>query len=145
MADWDNVTVIRKRPERATVLKSESAVNAARRSGAAVTTEKKKAAGSLDAGTAAKVDNETEVRFRESLFGFGMRRSADLYYPQISMIAGFHLYVANLAWLVVVMWMGSDTHAYWLMAKFLNGASPFFFLEILLPSMSHPHPSHVLM
>ncbi|KAJ3414964.1 multiprotein-bridging factor 1 [Chytridiales sp. JEL 0842] len=60
MADWDNVTVIRKRPEKATVLKSESAVNAARRQGASVVTEKKKAGGSLDAGAAAKIDRETE-------------------------------------------------------------------------------------
>ncbi|KAJ3098826.1 hypothetical protein HDU96_010929 [Phlyctochytrium bullatum] len=61
---WDDVTVIRKRPERPAVLKSESQINAARRSGVAVSTEKKSAINSngpaYDAGKAAKLDNETE-------------------------------------------------------------------------------------
>ncbi|KAI9268230.1 multi protein bridging factor 1-domain-containing protein [Phascolomyces articulosus] len=42
MSDWDSVTVIRKRPaDRAKVTRSESAVNSARRAGAAIATEKK--------------------------------------------------------------------------------------------------------
>ena len=66
MSDWDSVTVIRKRPEKATVLKSESAINAARRTGAAISTEKKAVhlnanVAGIDAGKAAKIDKETEV------------------------------------------------------------------------------------
>lgn len=65
MSSWDDVTVIRKRPETSKVLKSESAVNAARRAGGAVSSEKKSLTNQqkagLDAGKAAKIDNETEV------------------------------------------------------------------------------------
>ncbi|KAJ3213775.1 multiprotein-bridging factor 1, partial [Dinochytrium kinnereticum] len=61
---WDDVTVIRKRPERATTLKSESEINAARRSGANVSTEKKAVQNNngpaYDAGKAAKLERETE-------------------------------------------------------------------------------------
>ncbi|KAI9357297.1 multi protein-bridging factor 1 [Zopfochytrium polystomum] len=65
MSDWDTVTVIRKRPEKPTVLKSEAAINAAKRSGAAIATEKKAAplnakGPSIDSKKAAKVDGETE-------------------------------------------------------------------------------------
>ncbi|KAI8138525.1 multi protein bridging factor 1-domain-containing protein [Fennellomyces sp. T-0311] len=42
MSDWDSVTVIRKRnADRTKVTRSESDVNAARRAGAAISTEKK--------------------------------------------------------------------------------------------------------
>ncbi|KAJ3073768.1 multiprotein-bridging factor 1 [Podochytrium sp. JEL0797] len=58
--DWDNVTVIRKRPAGGpTVIKSDSAINAARRSGATVMTEKK-TAGGYDAAKMGKVENEEE-------------------------------------------------------------------------------------
>ncbi|KAJ3105297.1 hypothetical protein HDU96_008645 [Phlyctochytrium bullatum] len=61
---WDDVTVIRKRPQRPTVLKSESQINAARRSGASVATEKKTVSNNngpaYDPGKAAKLENETE-------------------------------------------------------------------------------------
>ncbi|KAJ3194589.1 multiprotein-bridging factor 1 [Irineochytrium annulatum] len=61
---WDDVTVIRKRPEKNTVLKSESQVNAARRTGSAIATEKKAVVNSngpaYDAGKAAKLERETE-------------------------------------------------------------------------------------
>ncbi|KAJ1560672.1 Endothelial differentiation- factor 1, partial [Cladochytrium tenue] len=65
MSDWDSVTVIRKRADKPAVLKSESAVNAAKRSGATVSTEKKTAAANtkapvIDSRKAAKIDNETE-------------------------------------------------------------------------------------
>ncbi|KAJ3050363.1 multiprotein-bridging factor 1, partial [Quaeritorhiza haematococci] len=62
--EWDQVTVIRKRSQPSAVLKTNSAVNAARRSGASVQTEKKvvhtNVKGSLDPSKAAKIDRETE-------------------------------------------------------------------------------------
>ncbi|KAJ3104362.1 Endothelial differentiation- factor 1 [Phlyctochytrium planicorne] len=64
MGDWDDVTVIRKRAQNASDLKSTSAVNAARRAGGSVSTEKKTVANNngpaYDAGKAAKLDRETE-------------------------------------------------------------------------------------
>ncbi|TPX58565.1 hypothetical protein SpCBS45565_g07967 [Spizellomyces sp. 'palustris'] len=64
MSSWDDVTVIRKRPETSKALKSESAVNAARRAGGSVSSEKKSTTNAqragIDAGKAAKIDNETE-------------------------------------------------------------------------------------
>lgn len=41
MADWDTVTVLRKRAPKSSTLKTESAVNNARRTGVAVATEQK--------------------------------------------------------------------------------------------------------
>ncbi|KAI9203877.1 multi protein bridging factor 1-domain-containing protein [Polychytrium aggregatum] len=64
MSDWDNVTVIRKRAETPKTVKSDAALNAARRSGASIETAKKgsgsNATAVYDAGKMAKVDNETE-------------------------------------------------------------------------------------
>ncbi|RKO92763.1 multi protein bridging factor 1-domain-containing protein [Blyttiomyces helicus] len=65
MSGWDDVTVIRKRPANATSLKTESAVNAARRAGASISSEKKGSHTNqnvigVDAGKAAKIDRETE-------------------------------------------------------------------------------------
>lgn len=65
---WDSVTVIRKRPANATAQRSEAALNAARRAGGAIETTKKfngpnHRASGMDAGKAAKVDNETEVTY----------------------------------------------------------------------------------
>ncbi|KAI9090081.1 multi protein bridging factor 1-domain-containing protein [Phlyctochytrium arcticum] len=61
---WDDVTIIRKRPETMKAVRSESAVNAARRTGAAISSEKKSVTNAnhagIDAGKAAKIDNETE-------------------------------------------------------------------------------------
>ncbi|KAJ3019236.1 UNVERIFIED_CONTAM: multiprotein-bridging factor 1 [Siphonaria sp. JEL0065] len=58
--DWDSVTIIRKRPAgNPTVVKSEAAVNAARRAGVAVITEKK-TSGGYDAAKMGKVENEAE-------------------------------------------------------------------------------------
>ncbi|KAJ3218808.1 multiprotein-bridging factor 1 [Dinochytrium kinnereticum] len=63
-AGWDDVTIIRKRPERPAVLKSEAEINAARRSGVNVSTEKKIVQNNngpaYDPGKAAKLDRETE-------------------------------------------------------------------------------------
>ncbi|KAI3657201.1 hypothetical protein MP638_006989 [Amoeboaphelidium occidentale] len=62
--DWDSVTVIRKKAPSAKEGKSEAAVNAARRTGAAVITEKKATvAGNAKPVTdlnTAKLDRETE-------------------------------------------------------------------------------------
>lgn len=41
MSDWDTVTVLKKRAPKASVMKSEQAVNAARRQGIAVDTQLK--------------------------------------------------------------------------------------------------------
>ncbi|KAI9298124.1 hypothetical protein K502DRAFT_339690 [Neoconidiobolus thromboides FSU 785] len=65
MEDWDKVTVIRKRPERATVAKGASAVNQAFRAGG-VSTEKKFTGGSNKSADAefqrkAKIDAETDA------------------------------------------------------------------------------------
>ncbi|KAJ3077759.1 multiprotein-bridging factor 1 [Rhizoclosmatium hyalinum] len=58
--DWDSVTVIRKRPAGGpAVVKSEAALNAARRAGASVITEKK-TSGNYDAAKMGKTENETE-------------------------------------------------------------------------------------
>ncbi|KAI8849332.1 hypothetical protein BC829DRAFT_427551 [Chytridium lagenaria] len=57
MSGWDDVTVIKKRPERATVLKSESEINAARRAEEGVANNN---GPSYDPGKQAKLDRETE-------------------------------------------------------------------------------------
>ncbi|XP_064087042.1 endothelial differentiation-related factor 1-like isoform X1 [Macrobrachium nipponense] len=63
-SDWDTVTVLRKKPQKASQLKSEQAVNQARRQGAVVeTTTKYGAATNKQHGTSmntAKLDRETE-------------------------------------------------------------------------------------
>lgn len=41
MSDWDTVTVLKKRPPKASAMKSEQAVNAARRQGVPVDTQLK--------------------------------------------------------------------------------------------------------
>ncbi|KAK9745998.1 helix-turn-helix protein [Popillia japonica] len=46
MSDWDTVTVLKKRQPKASTMKSEQAVNAARRQGIAVETQQKWGAGS---------------------------------------------------------------------------------------------------
>ncbi|KAJ3183322.1 multiprotein-bridging factor 1 [Gaertneriomyces sp. JEL0708] len=63
-ATWDDVTVVRKRPQTSSALRSESALNSARRAGGTIASEKKAAGNAnkagIDAGKAAKIDNETE-------------------------------------------------------------------------------------
>ncbi|CAG8473793.1 11821_t:CDS:2 [Paraglomus brasilianum] len=64
--DWDNVTVIRKRTSVPKVAKTQSALNAARRSNAVVGTEKKTTGGTnrhtqQDHQRLAKVDRENDV------------------------------------------------------------------------------------
>lgn len=41
MSDWDTVTILKKRAPKASAMKSEQAVNAARRQGATVDTQQK--------------------------------------------------------------------------------------------------------
>ncbi|KAL5279923.1 EDF1 family protein [Megaselia abdita] len=64
MADWDTVTVLRKKAPKASTLKTESAVNNARRTGQAVATEQKYGAGTnkqhIATKNTAKLDRETE-------------------------------------------------------------------------------------
>lgn len=69
MSDWDNVTVIGKSrapTARATVARNQGAINAARRSGAVVSVDKKYGAGGNKTSSAegqrlAKIDRENEV------------------------------------------------------------------------------------
>ncbi|KAJ3376607.1 hypothetical protein HDU80_003886, partial [Chytriomyces hyalinus] len=72
--DWDSVTVIRKRAQNPTVVKSQSAINAALRSGAQIITEKK-AGGTYDAAKMGKVENEGEVSIPKVLFSHHMSRA----------------------------------------------------------------------
>jgi len=64
MSDWDTVTVLRKKAPKASTLKSESAVNSARRHGVAVDTQQKYGAGTnkqhVTTKNTAKLDRETE-------------------------------------------------------------------------------------
>ncbi|KAL2916054.1 multiprotein-bridging factor 1 [Polyrhizophydium stewartii] len=62
---WDDVTVIRKRPETGKTLRSAEALTAAQRSGGTIASQKKTGINQnvkgIDAGKAAKIDNETET------------------------------------------------------------------------------------
>ncbi|XP_018328984.1 endothelial differentiation-related factor 1 homolog [Agrilus planipennis] len=64
MSDWDTVVTLRKKAPKASTLKSEQAVNAARRQGAVIETQQKWGAGSnkqhVAAKNTAKLDRETE-------------------------------------------------------------------------------------
>ncbi|XP_071521514.1 endothelial differentiation-related factor 1 homolog [Panulirus ornatus] len=70
-SDWDTVTVLRKKPQKSSQLKSEQAVNQARRSGVQIeTTAKYGAASNKQHGTSlntAKLDRETEELKHEKL------------------------------------------------------------------------------
>jgi len=71
MSDWDSVTVLRKKPPKASTLKSESAVNTARRQGVAVETQQKYGAGTnkqhVTTKNTAKLDRETEELKHEKI------------------------------------------------------------------------------
>ncbi|KAJ8888843.1 hypothetical protein PR048_008337 [Dryococelus australis] len=64
MSDWETVTILRKKPPKASAMKSEQAVNAARRQGVAVDTQTKWGAATnkqhLTTKNTAKLDRETE-------------------------------------------------------------------------------------
>nr|CAD7410478.1 unnamed protein product [Timema cristinae]CAD7431074.1 unnamed protein product [Timema monikensis]CAD7459454.1 unnamed protein product [Timema tahoe]CAD7594372.1 unnamed protein product [Timema genevievae] len=64
MSDWETVTILRKKPPKASAMKSEQAVNAARRQGVAVDTQSKWGAATnkqhLTTKNTAKLDRETE-------------------------------------------------------------------------------------
>ncbi|KAI7865799.1 multi protein bridging factor 1-domain-containing protein [Spinellus fusiger] len=65
MSDWDSTTVIRKRADKAKVARTEAEINAARRVGAAVSTEKKTLTNASHANTnhqrIAKLDRDDNV------------------------------------------------------------------------------------
>ncbi|KAM0787258.1 hypothetical protein ACM66B_006493 [Microbotryomycetes sp. NB124-2] len=64
ITDWDSKTVIGQKHRGPTVAKSESQLNAARRAGAAIETDKKTSAnkvGGVDHAKIAKLDRENEV------------------------------------------------------------------------------------
>lgn len=71
MSDWDTVTVLKKKAPKASTLKSEQAVNAARRQGVQVETQQKWGAGSNKQHVAtkntAKLDRETEELRHETI------------------------------------------------------------------------------
>ncbi|XP_017777999.1 PREDICTED: endothelial differentiation-related factor 1-like [Nicrophorus vespilloides] len=71
MSDWDTYTVLKKRVAKGSTMKSEQAVNAARRQGAQVDTQQKWGAGSNKQHAAtkntAKLDRETEELRHESI------------------------------------------------------------------------------
>ncbi|CAH1977957.1 unnamed protein product [Acanthoscelides obtectus] len=71
MSDWDTVTVLKKRAPKASAMKSEQAVNAARRQGLAVETQAKWGAGSnkqhVTTKNTAKLDRETEELKHETI------------------------------------------------------------------------------
>ncbi|KAF7281168.1 multiprotein bridging factor 1 [Rhynchophorus ferrugineus] len=71
MSDWDTVTVLKKRAPKASVMKSEQAINAARRQGAAIDTQLKWGAGSnkqhVTTKNTAKLDRETEELKHETI------------------------------------------------------------------------------
>ncbi|XP_045463612.1 endothelial differentiation-related factor 1 homolog [Harmonia axyridis] len=71
MSDWDTVTVLKKRAPKASTMKSEQAVNAARRQGVQVDTQLKWGAGSNKQHVAtkntAKLDRETEELKHETV------------------------------------------------------------------------------
>ncbi|KAI8330359.1 multi protein bridging factor 1-domain-containing protein [Chlamydoabsidia padenii] len=67
MSDWDQTTILRKRPEdKARVARTQSELNAARRAGAAISTEKKStltnsSQANTDHRRIAKLDRDNEV------------------------------------------------------------------------------------
>ncbi|KAJ3660316.1 hypothetical protein Zmor_004768 [Zophobas morio] len=71
MSDWDTVTVLKKRAPKASAMKSEQAVNAARRQGVPVDTQLKWGAGGNKQHVAtkntAKLDRETEELRHETI------------------------------------------------------------------------------
>ncbi|XP_021933028.1 endothelial differentiation-related factor 1 homolog isoform X3 [Zootermopsis nevadensis] len=64
MSDWETVTILRKKPPKASAMKSEQAINAARRQGVAVDTQSKWGAATnkqhVTTKNTAKLDRETE-------------------------------------------------------------------------------------
>ncbi|GAB0088497.1 endothelial differentiation-related factor 1 homolog [Sergentomyia squamirostris] len=71
MSDWDTVTVLRKKAPKASAMKTESAINQAKRQGIAVETQSKYGAGTNKQHVAtkntAKLDRETEELKHEKI------------------------------------------------------------------------------
>lgn len=64
MSDWETVTILRKKPPKASAMKTEQAINAARRQGAVIETQQKYGGGQnkqhVVTKSIAKLDRETE-------------------------------------------------------------------------------------
>ncbi|KAK7791932.1 hypothetical protein R5R35_002425 [Gryllus longicercus] len=71
MADWETVTILKKKPPKASAMKSEQAINAARRQGVAIDTQTKWGAGTnkqhVTTKNTAKLDRETEELRHEKI------------------------------------------------------------------------------
>ncbi|XP_055700992.1 endothelial differentiation-related factor 1 homolog [Phlebotomus papatasi] len=71
MSDWDTVTVLRKRAPKASAMKTESAINQAKRQGLQVDTQQKYGAGTnrqhVATKNTAKLDRETEELKHEKI------------------------------------------------------------------------------
>lgn len=71
MSDWETVTILRKKPPKASAMKTEQAVNAARRQGIAVETQAKWGAATnkqhVTTKNTAKLDRETEELKHEKI------------------------------------------------------------------------------
>ncbi|CAB0012188.1 unnamed protein product [Nesidiocoris tenuis] len=71
MADWETVTIIRKKPQKASAMKTEQAVNRARREGVPIDTQQKWGGGQNKQHVAtkntAKLDRETEELKHEKI------------------------------------------------------------------------------
>ncbi|KAK6627183.1 Endothelial differentiation- factor 1 [Polyplax serrata] len=64
MSDWETVTILRKKPPKASAMRTEQAINAARRQGATIETQQKYGGGQnkqhVVTKNVAKLDRETE-------------------------------------------------------------------------------------
>ncbi|KAL0280503.1 UNVERIFIED_CONTAM: hypothetical protein PYX00_001772 [Menopon gallinae] len=71
MSDWETVTILRKKPPKASAMKSEQAINAARRQGAVIETQQKYGGGQnkqhVVSMNVAKLDRETEELKHEKI------------------------------------------------------------------------------
>ncbi|XP_054169033.1 endothelial differentiation-related factor 1 homolog [Oppia nitens] len=71
MADWDEVTVLRKRPQKASAMKTQAAINAAQKQGIPVETSKKYGAATnkhpVTSINTAKLDRETEELHHDTI------------------------------------------------------------------------------
>ncbi|KAL1130997.1 hypothetical protein AAG570_012236 [Ranatra chinensis] len=71
MSEWETVTLLRKKPQKASAMKTEQAVNRARRDGVPVETQHKWGAGQnkqhISSKNTAKLDRETEELRHETI------------------------------------------------------------------------------
>ncbi|EEB11765.1 conserved hypothetical protein [Pediculus humanus corporis] len=71
MSDWETVTILRKKPPKASAMRTEQAINAARRQGAVIETQQKYGGGQnkqhVVTKNIAKLDRETEELKHEKI------------------------------------------------------------------------------